>query len=72
MGWLTTDLNLAEADAEQMRRHLGWLMEDLRSRGDELDGPADDLAALAEQVGECLERLAHLEALLRRVRRAVA
>jgi hypothetical protein len=70
--WLTTDLNLVEADADQLGRHLGWLVEDLRAHGGEARASADDLAALADQVGECLGQLAHFQDLLRRVRRAAA
>lgn len=70
--WLATDLDLAAADADQLRRHLGWLVEDLRARAPLLAGQAPDLAALADQITDCLDRLAHLDALLGRVRRAVA
>lgn len=70
--WLACDLNLVEGDADLLRRHLTWLVEDLRGRAPLPDGQATDLAAMADQVAECLARLAHLDALLRSVRRAVA
>jgi hypothetical protein len=72
MTWLGTDLNLLETDTEQLRRHLGWLLEDLRAHQASLNGRVEAMNALVVEVGECLERLGRFDTLIDAVRQAVS
>jgi hypothetical protein len=68
MSWLLTDVNLLQTDAEQLRLHLTWLVEDLRAHGAILNGQATITDALATHAADCLARLVQLEALIAQVR----
>ena len=68
MSWLLTDVNLLQTDAEQLRLHLTWLVEDLRAHGTSLNRQAASADALATHAADCLTRLVQLEALIAQVR----
>lgn len=72
MSWLTTDLNLLATDTEQLRLHLGWLVEDLAAHRANLNGQAHAVDELAAQLTDCLGRLDHLAAVMGQVRAVVA
>jgi hypothetical protein len=68
--WLGADLNMLEADADQLRRHLGWLLEDLHVYSASLDGRVATIEVLVDQLAGCLDRCEQFAALLRQVRQA--
>ena len=70
MSWIGTDLNLLKSDAEQFRRHMDWLLEDLRTHRASLDGQAEALDVLMGELDGCMERLGRFEVLLTDVRQA--
>ncbi len=71
MSWLTSDVHMAETDAQQLRLHLGWLLEDLHARSQQPNVRPEAVAALASQLDDHLALLGHLETLLAAVRQAV-
>jgi hypothetical protein len=71
MSWLTSDVHMAETDAQQLRLHLGWLLEDLRARSQQPNERAEAVATLMAQLDDHLARLGHLETLLVAVQQSV-
>jgi DNA invertase Pin-like site-specific DNA recombinase len=61
---------MLETDAEQLRRHIGWLLEDLRIHSTSLNGQAATIDVLADELAGYLAHCERFDALLRQVREA--
>ena len=66
ISWFLADLTLLATDAQQLRIHLEWLQEDLRTQRAQLDGQAQVLDELVDQLVDCHKRLQQINALLAR------
>jgi hypothetical protein len=66
--WLSIDLNLLESDVQQLRLHLGWLLEDLRAHQSDLGRRAETPISLTDETELSLAGLVGLDDLLARLR----